>query len=59
MKKIVAMPCKAILIDRAIESLARSLALGAEEFLNYAKTDTDLDAIRSDDRFQELVDGVR
>jgi tetratricopeptide (TPR) repeat protein len=45
-------------IDRAIENLDRSLALDAEEFRNYAKTDTDLDSIRSDDRFKELVHGV-
>jgi tetratricopeptide (TPR) repeat protein len=42
-------------IDRSMENLARSLALGAEEFCNYAKTDTDFDSIRSDDRFKELV----
>jgi tetratricopeptide (TPR) repeat protein len=42
-------------IDRAMENLARSLALGAEEFRNYAKNDTDFDSIRSDDRFQALV----
>jgi tetratricopeptide (TPR) repeat protein len=42
-------------IDRAIENLSRSLAIDPEEFLNYAKTDTDLDAIRSDNRFKELV----
>jgi tetratricopeptide (TPR) repeat protein len=42
-------------IDSAIENLARSLALGTEEFHHYAKTDTDLDSIRSDDRFKALV----
>jgi hypothetical protein len=35
--------------------LRTSLALAAEEFRNYAKTDTDLDSIRSDDRFKALV----
>jgi tetratricopeptide (TPR) repeat protein len=42
-------------IDRAMENLARSLDIGEEGFRNYAKTDTDLDLIRADDRFKELV----
>jgi tetratricopeptide (TPR) repeat protein len=52
--------CYALLgnVDRAIENLARSLCLGTEEIRNHAKTDQDLDSIRSDDRFKELVHGV-
>ncbi len=46
-------------VDRAIENLARSLCLGTEKLRDHAKTDKDLDSIRSDDRVEELVHGVR
>lgn len=49
--------CYALLgnVDKAIENLTRSLCLDTVEFRDYAKTDRNLDLIRSDDRFKELV----
>jgi tetratricopeptide (TPR) repeat protein len=45
-------------VDRAIENLDRSLCFDTEEIRNHAKTDRDLDSIRSEDRYKELVYGA-
>jgi tetratricopeptide (TPR) repeat protein len=42
-------------IDRSIENLVRSHYLSPEEVCKHANTDPDLDSIRADDRFKELV----
>jgi tetratricopeptide (TPR) repeat protein len=44
-------------IDRSIENLVRALCLSTEEVRKHPKTDTDLDSILSNYRFQELAPG--
>jgi tetratricopeptide (TPR) repeat protein len=40
---------------KAIDNLERSIFFGKEAFRDHAKTDQDLDSIRFDDRFKELI----
>jgi len=42
-------------IEQAIESLKIAISLNADEYREMAKNDLDFDAIREDERFQELI----
>ncbi|NES21701.1 MAG: tetratricopeptide repeat protein [Symploca sp. SIO3E6] len=42
-------------VDLAIENLQQAIKLNPEKYLEMAKTDSDLDNIRSDERFQALL----
>ena len=42
-------------IDEAIPNLKKAIEIDSEEYLNRAKTDSDLDNIRHDPRFQALI----
>ncbi|MFN9058554.1 MAG: TPR end-of-group domain-containing protein, partial [Pseudanabaena sp.] len=42
-------------IDEAILNLQKAIEIDSEEYLNRAKTDSDLDNIRHDPRFQALI----
>ena len=42
-------------IEQAIENLQKAINLNPEEYREMAKTDSDFDAIRNDDKFQALI----
>jgi tetratricopeptide (TPR) repeat protein len=42
-------------IEQAIKNLQTAINLHSDEFREMAKTDSDFDAIREDERFQELI----
>ncbi len=42
-------------IEQAIENLQIAINLNPEEYREMAKTDSDFDAIRNNDRFQALI----
>jgi tetratricopeptide (TPR) repeat protein len=44
-------------VDLAIENLQQAIKLNPDEYREMAKTDSDFDSIREDQRFQALIDG--
>jgi tetratricopeptide (TPR) repeat protein len=44
-------------LEAALENLSKAVALNPDEYLAIAKTDSDFDALREDERFQALVQG--
>jgi tetratricopeptide (TPR) repeat protein len=44
-------------LEAALENLSKAVALNPDKYLAMAKTDSDFDAIREDERFQALVQG--
>jgi tetratricopeptide (TPR) repeat protein len=42
-------------IEQAIENLKTAISLNLDKYREMAKTDSDFDAIREDERFQELI----
>jgi tetratricopeptide (TPR) repeat protein len=44
-------------IDQAIQNLQQAIHLNPDEYREMAKTDSDLDSIRSHPRFQALIQG--
>jgi hypothetical protein len=44
-------------VDLAIENLQKAINLNPDECREMAKTDSDFDSLRSDERFQTLIQG--
>ncbi len=42
-------------VEQAIENLQKAINLNPDEYREYAKTDSDFDSIREDERFQALI----
>ncbi|MEL6247196.1 MAG: tetratricopeptide repeat protein, partial [Cyanobacteria bacterium J06627_15] len=44
--------------DKALADLQQAITLAPNEYRELAKTDADFDSLRSDPRFQALIDGL-
>ena len=44
-------------VEPALENLERAIHLNPDEYREMAKTDTDFDPIRTDERFRVLIEG--